>query len=664
MSDAPLPAPDQGSPQQTDLPSLLTSEQIAQRLRGIGGLLGNVATSQAEGAPAETTPVQNNENASDDSEVDDDSGDDLSTETFTTEQVDLIVQAKLAEFLSAQARSGVGQALGTGNEELADPDSSDPQTFEDVALATQTMFVEGTNLPASSKDARRIAKNYQEAGGDRFPIPTMYAVKASEKKHDKENGTGVYAPVSRFERAVRKLGVLGYRTNEDIFNENAQRSIMNKKAMELMNELQGTGNDSQIRALYSTEVRPGVWQNLHTGEEFSAADVAEARKYWFQDVSHFAAAFWYEINKSASETEFNATLQRTFELLNEAVSRPNYSSAGARFSDRDIAGILLGVGYAWKATHLSLKHLDYGINKDGLYEYRGVKTIKLIQEMSTKFRAYEMAGFSPVDIANLAFTTEQALQASIEFKDRPTSPEFIKSQFILQRAAKIVSDMRYASTVDPEGDDASAQNFRQLMSARGMLTRPAIRIGKEDKQIYLDGQPLRAGASAVAGAGWDQIAGFTDAACFLFPNLKYISREEASPLDKISPVRVERARQDWPRKEAERKAKWEREHGGSLVGFVPQEFDEEEALKVEKYRAAGIMNNEKTHLGTGDKKRLRKVHRKKLRSSDRTIVKDNNEARRDSNRENPNTIAGKRAARLAKERAEFEEHLRSRNNGS
>lgn len=521
--------------------------------------------------------------------------------TYTQEEMELL----LSEQMLNLAQQNVAMSLGINQDEQP-LDSSDLQTFEDVALASQTMFTEGTNIPKSSKDAPRISADYESAGNGSFPIPTMHALKASEKSKDKENKLN--RPLTRTERVIRKIGVLGYRANEDIFNGNANRSSMNKKAMELMNELQATGNDSQIRALYATEIRPGLWKNLHTGEEFNAADIAEARKYWFQDPSHFAAAFWYEINKSASEDEFTNTLQRTFELINEAISRPSYSFDGVRFSDRDVAGLLLGVGYAWKATHLSLKHLDYGINSEGLYEYRGVKAVKLIQEMSTKFRAHEMSGFSPVDIANLAFITENALQASIDYIHNPTSPEFIKSQFILQRAAKIVSDMRYVSTVDPEGEDSNILREREIMGQRGMLTRPAIRIGSKDKQIYFDGQPLRAGSAAMAGAGWDQVAGFTDVACFLFPNLKYMSREELSTLDKNAVARVDKEREKWL----------------DLYGSL-DDFDEEEAEKRAKLKSIGIIKDKDEPLSSREKKKKRKQHRRSIKDGRRELVRKNNQ---------------------------------------
>jgi hypothetical protein len=511
------------------------------------------------------------------------------------------------------ARRAVAQSLQGGEQQL---DTSDSAVFDQVALASKTLFVEGTNLPTTSKDRGRIAPDYDHAVNGCYPIPTMREVRGVQEE---------LAPVNMLERVVRRAGVSAYLTLEEFVNENQKRSNFNKKAMELMNELQGTGNDSQIRGLFAKEVRPGVWVNIHSGEEFSAADVADARRKWFQDPSHFAAAFWYEIHKSASEDEFNFTLERTFEMLNEAASRRGQTFAGVRFSNRDIAGILLGVGYAHKGIHQTLKHLNAGVNSEGLWEYRGVKGIKLLTELSTKLRPHEVANLSPIDVGNIAFITQNALMASVEYKNNPKSPEFIKSQYILQRAAKLISDMRYASTVDPEGSDAEALKFRQELQSRGLLSRPAIRIGRDDGLLYLDGQPLRSGASSLSSAGWEQVAGFTDVACELFPNIKYIDRSELTTLDRTAERAVEKAKQAWIK-----------EHG-SLTGF-----NEEDVIKYQALKAAEIIKTKNMAPGYRRTKKLRRQHRRNLNDKRSEMIDKNNRDLKET-----------REQRRARERAEW-----------
>jgi len=321
--------------------------------------------------------------------------------------------------------------------------------------------------------------------------------------------------------------------------------------MELLQELMSTGDDSQIRKLFSTEVSPGVWESIHEPvsgkvdkngikrrESVSASLVKEARKFWMNDVSSFAAAFWYELNKSTSEQQFSKTIQKGMELINEARSRSLMRIEGLPFIDGDVIGLLKGVGFIHAAEHLSLKHADWGLNDRGEFAYRGISAIPYLQELSTRKKPHEIAMYSPIDVANLAKITDIALNTSIEFKDQPQSQEFKESQYLLQRAAYIVSNLRYPMPGGQEDEKGNLQPGSSRMSQEQQLrnsllgnrAKPAVSIDKDGK-VTLETQQIRTGSASMSTAMWEQIAQRTDVASYLFPNIKYIKREDYSTLD-------------------------------------------------------------------------------------------------------------------------------------
>lgn len=522
--------------------------------------------------------------------------------------------ARLGDVDPSMLRALIGQSalsMPGVNEEL---DTSDPDTFRMLAEAAKRMFIGDSNVPASSKDRARISTSYETAEvGKAYPIPTMEAVKRAGIKPEGAGG----APLRRLERFVRKVGVIYFGNTENFTNQDERRAKANKLFMELMHNKESTGPDELIRALFARESpdRPGVWIDIHDpNKTYNAAQVAQARQQWFQDPSAFAAAFWYEIHKSAHELQFTETIKRTFELVNEAAKRRQYSFEGGPFTDRDIAGLILGIGYAHKGQHLSFRHLYYEINAKGEYEYRGVDAVKLIQEMAAKIRSYELSGFSAVDIANLTTIVETALETTIDKAEEPTSVEFIKSQFILQRAAMIISILRYGSNVNPEGDDAGALALRDKLGARGLLSMPPVRFNKETGQLFLDGQPLRTGGTALAEKNWEKVAAITDVACELFPNLKYIDQKELSILNASNYYFLEAERQKWI------------DTFGNLEGF-----DEQAALSRIRRENIKITKDSKASLSPanpedrGKLKQLRRRQRSDARKVKRKRVRNNNE---------------------------------------
>ncbi len=220
------------------------------------------------------------------------------------------------------------------------------------------------------------------------------------------------------------------------------------KALETLNELQGTGNDHQLQALYADEIAPGKWQNKVTGEEFSASDVADAREEWLKNPSKFAAGFWYEINRASSGQDFDLTLGKALNLINEAVSRPESSIAGGsvKFSPYDVEGILEGVGIAHEHGHVSAKYIKYSVNEEGLYEYNGIDAPKFIEELATKFKGYELAQLSSVDIETLEFFKRMAEDIS----GNPESDQYDKAQKLLQKIDLVLDAIRQNSATEVE----------------------------------------------------------------------------------------------------------------------------------------------------------------------------------------------------------------------
>lgn len=395
----------------------------------------------------------------------------------------------------------------------------------------------------------------------RYGIPTYQGTKrggifGSQEEADWQAPKNPDDNLSRFERMVRKAGAMGYVFAEDFSSTNLEQSRNNKKAMDLLNEMQGTGPDDQIRKLFARRnPDTGQWLDIYTGKEVVEADVRDARSLWMKTPAEMQAAIWYEITKVKSEGEFNMVLDRAFELCNEAAgsSRSNlvrtFTREPVAFSEESIYGIWKGLGFMHKANHLTFKHINFGVNKDpnspnyGQFDWSGFNAVEFITELSTKFKSYEMSGFSAIDAANISFMTEEALNISLEYRDRPASPEFKKAQYILSRIAAITNELRAGTPnvgVDPTDDDLrglAAQSARTIQqtqaqglqaAAQGarqadMYRKESVKWDpKQNRYVYVGAymDPRTGGAAAVAGQ-WKKTAAFVDIASDIFPNIKY-----------------------------------------------------------------------------------------------------------------------------------------------
>jgi hypothetical protein len=249
-------------------------------------------------------------------------------------------------------------------------------------------------------------------------------------------------------------------------------------------------------------------------------------------------------------------MNRGLEIMNEAMARGPMSTKGPRWTESQVMGALKGIEFMGKSNHLSFKHANTIWDKNGQLQYVGIKGADLMRELTGKFQGYAVGGLSGVDASNLAILAETSLQTSIDYarlpaSERPSKEEFDKSQFVLQRFAKQVSDMRMGLMSNPEGASEDeiqrrAAESRQLAAAletESDFTQPRedVSIDMSTGQIYIPAskEKIRTGGAAITAPIWEKIAVYSDLAIAIFPNLKYMDSSEMSPVDKVIRDRFE-----------------------------------------------------------------------------------------------------------------------------
>ena len=420
-------------------------------------------------------------------------------------------------------------------EQLGTPMIDQLERMQAVEDDVSERYLDRSGTPKDTPDSRFIAENEEDVSPEarRYMIPSYRRLRKDMEEPDE---------IDLFERAVRKIGEVGYMMSEGGVSGNSSKnnqSLRNKQAMDKLNELQSTGDDSQIRNLWVTETSPGVYQTIiqdGKDDEVPTALVKEAQEYFLSDPASFQAALWYEINKATSEDDLNRVMDKAADLLNIAANRGRYDR-NVRFSDSDVMGIIAGVGFMHKSQHFTFKYSKWKKDEYGMWRFSHIDSVEMIRELSTKFRSFDYANFQPPDVANIGTIAREALETSIRYRHTPDEEEFKRSQFVLQRIHKIISDMRGPQIGgDPEKDnEAEAASIQRAHEMQGLLggvgrQRPAVSVSPDGKVEYYNAD-VRTGSAPVASELWKTIAQLSDQSAYIFPNIKYLLPDEISTIE-------------------------------------------------------------------------------------------------------------------------------------
>ncbi len=587
------------------------------------------------------------------------------TETKDERTKRLIEEANKAARIAHEARIRAEAAL-IGEPDVDNPDIATDDTIEPdeamsseefrnrIAEAGSTFYIEGTTVPVGELDPEYL---------DRFPVPT-YANTFVDGRYPQEFDFENHIPLLRSERALRRTMSTLRQVHESIYDTNSNESEMNKKYLDLLKRLEETGNDSQIRNLFAEEIEPGRWVNPYSGASVDYADVVDAQNNWGVNYEAFQMAWWYElINKAQNEGDFNIALTRGLAIINDALSRKPFGDpAGPRWTERQVMGMIKGLEFMGKIPHLSFKHANIKYSKtsnnEGHLEYRGVKAVDFVRELTGKFQGYSVGALSTVDAENTATIAQQAYETCIRYRDiRTANPEVLnaekraiverltadlgakpplshpelkkinteiehalrlrRAQFVLQRLSKQVSDMRIG-LMGAEAADSDAYQSALALSKAFSGSGPrssAVKFNPKTGELELKRggvSALRTGGSATTAPMWEVVATYTDAAQILFPNLRYADRNESKMLE--SQVKSDARVQYLVTKETDklRKSKGRNATSAELEKIV------EHAKAEVAMQATGLADEEKDKRTPRDRKKARGKVKKQAKKERRS----------------------------------------------